>query len=158
MALISMHSCTLDAKIKLNLGRSQIHLCSLPSKWQGTNLHVIYILIFFYSPAQKPRLWRCPPSSRSLQRGNRSVRFRVYVYALLRFGALTFLCFWFLDFLFGRKKSSATEPKTKRAKTVKKGKDPNKRKRPPTAFFIFMYAPPPPSRSLLHLVILFVLF
>ena len=29
VALINMHSCTLDAKIKLNLGRSQIHICSL---------------------------------------------------------------------------------------------------------------------------------
>jgi hypothetical protein len=27
VALINMHSCTLDAKIKLNLGRSQIHIC-----------------------------------------------------------------------------------------------------------------------------------
>ncbi|KAE8100824.1 hypothetical protein FH972_018677 [Carpinus fangiana] len=72
VALINMHSCTLDAKIKLNLEAQVVEMSSELKK-----------------PAE-------------------------------------------------RKKSSTTEPKTKRARTVKKGKDPNKRKRPPTAFFIFM--------------------
>ncbi|XP_062159049.1 high mobility group B protein 7-like [Alnus glutinosa] len=72
VVLISMHSCTLDAKIRLNLEAQVEEMSSEPKK-----------------PAE-------------------------------------------------RKKSSATEPKAKKAKTGKKGKDPNKRKRPPTAFFIFM--------------------
>ncbi|KAM6545830.1 hypothetical protein CsatB_026566 [Cannabis sativa] len=39
-----------------------------------------------------------------------------------------------------RKKPSSTEPKAKKARVGKKSKDnnPNKRKRPPTAFFLFM--------------------
>jgi hypothetical protein len=109
---------------------------------------------FLYSPAQKPRLWRCPPSSRSLQKGNRSqICSCVRVCASAIWGINIFVLLVFRIFFVGRKKSSATEPKTKRAKTVKKGKDPNKRKRPPTAFFIFMYGTP--SCSLLHLVLLF---
>ena len=42
-----------------------------------------------------------------------------------------------------RKKSASSEPKAKKSRTDKKGKkdkDPNAPKRPPTAFFIFMYA------------------
>ncbi|GLT54322.1 hypothetical protein SLA2020_275290 [Shorea laevis] len=72
VVLISMHSCTLDAKIKLNLEAQVVEMSSEHKK-----------------PAE-------------------------------------------------RKKSSATEPKAKKARTVKKGKDPNKPKRPPTAFFLFM--------------------
>ena len=45
----------------------------------------------------------------------------------------------FFFFLFGRKKSSSTAPKAKKAKTDKKSKDPNAPKRPQTAFFLFMY-------------------
>lgn len=109
---------------------------------------------FLYSPAQKPRLWRCPPSTRSLQRGNRSVR--VYVYALMWFWGINSFMLLVFGFFFCRKKSSATEPKAKKARTVKKGKDPNKPKRPPTAFFLFMYGLP---ISLFHTwVLLFVLF
>lgn len=37
-----------------------------------------------------------------------------------------------------RKKTSSTEPKAKRTKSGKKGKDPNMPKRPATAFFVFM--------------------
>ncbi|XP_030924511.1 HMG1/2-like protein [Quercus lobata] len=44
----------------------------------------------------------------------------------------------FFFFLFGRKKSSSTVPKAKKAKTDKKSKDPNAPKRPQTAFFLFM--------------------
>ena len=46
---------------------------------------------------------------------------------------------FFFFFLFGRKKSSSTAPKAKKAKTDKKSKDPNAPKRPQTAFFLFMY-------------------
>lgn len=40
-----------------------------------------------------------------------------------------------------RKKPKSKEPKAKRAKVekAKKDKDPNKPKRPPTAFFVFLY-------------------
>ncbi|KAK8569676.1 hypothetical protein V6N13_046724 [Hibiscus sabdariffa] len=37
-----------------------------------------------------------------------------------------------------RKKPSTTEPNPKKLKKLKKGKDPNAPKRPPTAFFLFM--------------------
>ncbi|XP_050235098.1 high mobility group B protein 7-like [Mercurialis annua] len=37
-----------------------------------------------------------------------------------------------------RKKSTSTEPKAKKAKKENKGDNPNKLKRPPTAFFIFL--------------------
>lgn len=45
--------------------------------------------------------------------------------------------------LWYRKRSAPSEPKAKKSRTEKRGKkekDPNAPKRPPTAFFIFMYA------------------
>ncbi|XVF01727.1 hypothetical protein REPUB_Repub04eG0113600 [Reevesia pubescens] len=74
VALISMHSCSLDAKIKMNLEAQVI---------------------------EKPAEVKKKPAE--------------------------------------RKKPSSTEPNPKRLKKkLKKGKDPNAPKRPPTAFFLFM--------------------
>ncbi|XP_038995572.1 high mobility group B protein 7-like [Hibiscus syriacus] len=73
VALISMHSCSLEAKIKMNLEAQVI---------------------------EKPAEAKKKPVE--------------------------------------RKKPSATEPNPKKLKKLKKGKDPNAPKRPPTAFFLFM--------------------
>ncbi|XWS68427.1 hypothetical protein CRYUN_Cryun04dG0088700 [Craigia yunnanensis] len=73
VALISMHSCSLDAKIKMNLEAQVI---------------------------EKPAEVKKKPAE--------------------------------------RKKPSSTEANQKKLKKLKKGKDPNAPKRPPTAFFLFM--------------------
>ncbi|XWS39622.1 hypothetical protein CRYUN_Cryun18bG0070900 [Craigia yunnanensis] len=73
VALISMHSCSLEAKIKMNLESQVIEMPTEVRK----------------KPAE-------------------------------------------------RKKPSSTEPNPKKLKKLKKGKDPNAPKRPPTAFFLFM--------------------
>ncbi|KAB5547435.1 hypothetical protein DKX38_010841 [Salix brachista] len=73
VALISFHSCSLDAKIKMNLEAQVV---------------------------EKPTEAKKKPAE--------------------------------------RKKGSPTEPKLKKAKKEKKGRDPNAPKRPPTAFFLFM--------------------
>lgn len=74
VALISMHSCSLDARIKMNLESQVVEKPTEPKK----------------KPAER------------------------------------------------KKSSSATEPKSKKARTEKKGKNPNAMKRPLTAFFLFM--------------------
>ncbi|KAL9341324.1 hypothetical protein Peur_067543 [Populus x canadensis] len=76
VALISFHSCSLDAKIKMNLGWFEAQVVEKPTEAK-----------------QKPA---------------------------------------------ERKKGSSTEPKLKKAKKEKKGRDPNAPKRPLTAFFLFM--------------------
>lgn len=128
-----MHSCSLEAKIKLNLGvfLSVPYLIWLKIPQRKRR----WFCVFFFSCCRGPG---CGEGHRCEEEASRKVIYSSILDCQNTWMCKEMLMIWFV--IWYRKNATTTEPKPKKSRRLRKVKDPNMPKRPPTAFFLFMWA------------------